>query len=258
MRRQRFRHAAPRRRVHLLLLAAAGLVLVAVTSLAFSRAGGKPAAEHESPGPQIVAVAPEAVVSLPPTVDEQDGPIVWPADLTWASVAGLDLPVSATAGPRGTAGGRARGFAQTPAGAVLAAMHLVARTSPEPGPAVWEPTLREQVVGPDAAAYADAVYRDYRSACEQLHLPYGEPLGQIYATIKGVRLDAYTPEAVSLRLLVEGPGTDGRPMWASTVVQVEWVDDDWKLVAPPMGDWATVRTIVPATAVASVQPLPGR
>jgi hypothetical protein len=34
----------------------------------------------------------------------------------------------------------------------------------------------------------------------------------------------------------------------SVLVQLVWVDGDWRLVAPPRGDWSTVSTLLPASA----------
>src|SRR5689334_7718584 len=75
--------------------------------------------------------------------------VVLPADTTWTTVAGVALPVSATAGPLHREHGLVSGFAHTPAGSVLAAVHLLVNTTPQVGSAVFEPTLRDQVVGPD-------------------------------------------------------------------------------------------------------------
>jgi hypothetical protein len=176
----------------------------------------------------------------------------WPTDLTWERVAGIDLPVSGEHGPRNLNLGRAVEFAQSPPGAVLAALHLIVRTSYQVGPHVWEPTLRDQVVGPDADAYTEEVRADHRAALRR-----GDAADRIYAAIAGVRLDSYRPEAASMRVLIEAPTGTGTAR-AAAVVQVSWVDGDWRLVAPPHGDWSTVRTPVPAHAVTDYTPPPAR
>jgi hypothetical protein len=78
--------------------------------------------------------------------------VVLPPDTTWTTVAGVALPVSATAGPLHRDHGLAAGFAHTPAGAVLAAVHLLVNTTPQVGSAVFEPTLRTEVVGDHAGS----------------------------------------------------------------------------------------------------------
>ncbi|GAA1026160.1 hypothetical protein GCM10009557_02860 [Virgisporangium ochraceum] len=176
----------------------------------------------------------------------------WPTDLTWERVAGIDLPASKEHGPRNRNLGRSAAFAQSPPGAVLAALHLIVRTSYQAGPAVWEPTLRDQVVGPDAVAYAEEVRADHRAALRR-----GDKADRIYAAIAGIRLDSYRPEAASMRVLIEAPTGTGTAR-AAALVQVAWSDNDWRLVAPPHGDWSTVRTPVPADAVSDYIPLPAR
>src|SRR4051812_9555296 len=59
---------------------------------------------------------------------------VLPADVGWVQVAGVDLPVSATAGPHETVACLARGFAHSRAGVVVAAVHLLVRTTAQVGP----------------------------------------------------------------------------------------------------------------------------
>src|SRR5262245_47638142 len=65
-----------------------------------------------------------------PAADEAP-PDAWalPADARWIDVAGVKLPVSSATGPAQTVAGLARGFAHTPAGAVVAALHLLVRTT---------------------------------------------------------------------------------------------------------------------------------
>ncbi|WP_307962331.1 hypothetical protein [Salinispora arenicola] len=74
----------------------------------------------------------------------------------------------------------------------------------------------------------------------------------------GVRIDSYGPQAASLRLLIEAPDGNGGVARAATVVQVSWTGTDWSLIAPPRGDWSTVRALVGPAVVRSYTPLPGR
>jgi hypothetical protein len=60
-----------------------------------------------------------------------------------------------------------------------------------------------------------------------------------------------------MRVLIEAPTGTGTAR-AAALVQVAWVDGDWRLVAPPNGDWSTVRAPVPAHAVTEYTPLPVR
>jgi len=158
-------------------------------------------------------------------------------------VVGARVPVSRSAGPRDTTSGRARGFAHTPLGAVLAAAHITLRLSPQAGPAVFEATLREQVVGGDAAALGQHLAEDYEQARAQLGLPYGEPAGRLYSTARGYRVDADSADAATVRLLIEGPGKSGSVLVALTL-HTQWVGTDWALLAPSGGTWDTTATVV--------------
>ncbi len=48
---------------------------------------------------------------------------------------------------------------------------------------------------------------------------------------------AYTPAAAILDLVSAGPGSQGTTVRASTQMEVVWAGGDWKVVAPPGGDW---------------------
>jgi hypothetical protein len=254
MTRARFQHAKPRRRVRPLAIA---LALLVAASVIVSRVGLPSTSDEDRGGSRSITIVPGE--SEPPAaLDPVAVDVAWPNDLTWVTIAGLDLPVSGTAGPADLTGGRARGFAHSPAGAVFAALHLLVRTSPQVGPQVWAPTLREQVAGPDLAAYTEAVRLGYQAGRDRLQVPDGRPLGRIYASIQGVRIDGYAEQAASLRVLIEAPGADGNPARAATMVQVSWSGSDWQLIAPPQGDWATMRVLVSPTATAGYTPLPGR
>jgi hypothetical protein len=160
-----------------------------------------------------------------------------PDDVTWTRVSGVDLPVSPTAGPADTSGGLARGFAHTPAGAVLATLHLLVRTTPHVGPAVFEPTLASQVVGEWAPAMRQAVADDYQRGAAAAGIPYGQPLGDLPAALEGARIDAYSAEHADLSVLTAVADDTGSTRYAGTSLTVDWVEQDWRLVAPTSGRW---------------------
>jgi hypothetical protein len=176
-------------------------------------------------------------------------------DVSWQRLCGIGLPVSARYGPHQRDGHRASGFARQPTGALLAALHLSVRVSPQPGPDVFVPTLAEQVTGPDATVLAHEVHAQYEQLQQQAQVWYGQQVCPIYGRFAGFLLDSHTSTAASLRLLIEAPGPGGGPALASVLVQLSWVDSDWRLVAPPRGDWARVRTLLPASAAAGYHQL---
>ena len=48
---------------------------------------------------------------------------------------------------------------------------------------------------------------------------------------------AYTPAAAIVDLVSAGPGSQGATVRASTRMEVVWDGGDWRVVAPPGGDW---------------------
>ncbi|MER7278022.1 hypothetical protein ABT369_26625 [Dactylosporangium sp. NPDC000244] len=229
---------AARRRTRALVatVAAVALIVAAVVGVLAATVGrrGNPAPappsatnETATPAGSLPEVAPSAA-------------------LQWVTVAGAHLPIGA-AGPRDTSGGRARGFARTPIGAVFAAAHITVRLSPQVGPAVFEPTLREQVVGPDADRLLATVDEEYQQLRAQFGVMAGEPAGQLYSTVTSFRIGTTSPDAVEVGLLIEGPSQSG-PTRVALSVQMRWSGDDWALQAPSGGDWNTAAVLVPTTA----------
>ena len=173
-------------------------------------------------------------------------------------MAGVDLPVSAATGPAQKVGGLARGFAHTQPGAVVAAVHLLVRTTAQVGPVVFEPTLAEQVVGEHAPAMRTAVADSYREAAARTGVVYGQPLGDLPATVAGVRVDGYTDAQATLSVLTSAVDATGFTRYAATRLSLMWTDDDWHLVAPPGGRWDSEVRIVDPAQIAGYPPLAGR
>jgi hypothetical protein len=170
-----------------------------------------------------------------------------PGDVSWVRVAGVDLPYSAATGPRESVGGLARGFAHTRAGAVTAAVHLLVRSTPQVGPAVYEPTLQTQVVGENAPAMRELVAQIYTQAAAEAGVAYGQPLGDLHATVAGIRVDAYTADSAVLAVLTSAVDAGGTTRYATTTVRLSWTSNDWMLLAPTGGRWdADVRLLDPA------------
>jgi hypothetical protein len=228
-----------RRRVAAAALAA-GLIGtgIAVTLAQVSSGDAVPAARIAAPSaPAAGAAGPDMSAQLP-------------ADLLDTDVAGVSLPVSRTAGPRELAGGLARGFSHDRAGAALAAVHIIIRVAPQAGPAVFDATLRDQVVGADAAAMRAQVGQAYQGLIDQASAPYGQRVGKLDATLRGYRLLGYSDTEAHLQVLTEMP-QQGSPVRASTEVRMQWTGRDWALVAPTGG------TFDSAVALASEQDAAG-
>jgi hypothetical protein len=183
--------------------------------------------------------------------------VVLPADTSWTTVAGVALPVSASAGPLRREHGLAAGFAYTLAGMVLAGVHLLVNTTPQVGSDVFEPTLRTQVVGEHAAAMRAAVEADYRQLGGDPVT--GGPVGSLPAALAGARVAAYTDAAGSMDLLTVAVDAAGSARFVATRVDLAWTGADWALVAPPAGRWDGVITAVTPAQAGAYPPLaPGR
>ena len=138
----------------------------------------------------------------------------------------------------------ARDFSRDATGAAYAALHLSLRASPEVGPAIYGPTFAQQVIGDGTDALRaeiDAAYGDLQAAAA---VPYGRPAGKVRASALGYRVDALDRAMASVRLLMSSTDDYGNPALTTCVVQLRWVEGDWKMLAPPGGDWAPMVALV--------------
>lgn len=244
--------AAARRRTRRLLIVVAGTAVV-ICALVYPIALYANSRLDDSAPPAETAVT----AGLPTAPGSSPAAVVLPADTTWTTLAGVALPTSATAGPLRRGHGLAAGFAHTPAGAVLAAVHLLVNTTPQVGSAVFEPTLRDQVVGANQAAMRAAVQADYWTLGGDP--TGGGPVGALPAALAGVRVTAYTDTAARIDLLTVVVDTTGTARFAATPVGLVWTGADWALVAPPAGRWdGVVTAVTPAAAAAYPSLAPGR
>jgi len=164
-------------------------------------------------------------------------PVVDLTGLRWRGFHGVELPASQLAGPYAVRGGLAWGYARTPLGALLAAVNIGVRANAQWGPRVFAPTIRAQVTGPGAAALLAACQAAYEQERRAAGLPEGAPLGPVYAAEQAFRWVRYSPGAAVVGIVTAGPGDQGGLVRAVTRIQVRWSRGDWRVVAPPGGDW---------------------
>lgn len=222
------------------MLGAVGL-LVAVATVAgvvlVARDPSRSAAPQESPP----KVTPSATTRQPGSGQD---PASAASGLRWTDYHGVRLPSHDLDGPRHGDGSRASGFARTPRGALLAAINIGVRANAQWGPRVFEPTIEAQVTGADKAALLASTRAFYEDRRTMAGISAGESLGRAYVVVEAFRWQGYTPKAASLDLVTAGPGDGGTTARASTRLQLQWHDGDWKLVAPPGGDWGNSATPV--------------
>jgi hypothetical protein len=162
--------------------------------------------------------------------------------LRWSGFYGVELPSSVVAGPRDASGGTAAGFARSPLGALLAAVNIGVRANAQWGPRIFAAVIRGQVTGPDAAALLADCQTSYAQASQSEGVTGGQPLGDVDVTEEAFRWVAYTPAAAVIDLVSAGPGGQGTTVRASTQIEVIWYGGDWKVTAPPGGDWGNAAT----------------
>jgi hypothetical protein len=217
----------------LILPAAAVAVILLGAGLAFALTGRPPA----SPQPAATATASPEAAAGSGSQSQSQVPRVSLAGVRWSSFYGVDLPVSAQAGPYDTSAGVAAGFAHTPLGALLAAVNIGVRANARWGPRIFTTVIRSHVTGPDAAALLAGCQAAYGQAAQSAGVTGGRPLGTVDVTEQAFRWITYTPAAAILDLVSAGPGASGATVRASVEMEVVWDGGDWKVVAPPGGDW---------------------
>jgi hypothetical protein len=161
------------------------------------------------------------------------------AGLNWIDFHGIELPVSAQDGPHHTSGGLVWGFSDTPRGALLAAVNIAVRTAAQWGPAIYQPTIRNQVTGPDASTLLQGDASDYAALRAAAHVRPGQPAGRGYAVEAAYQFAAYRSSGATVDIVTEGPGAAGVTVLTVTRIDVIWLRGDWRVVAPPDGNWAS-------------------
>lgn len=227
-------------------LLAAGLAPLAALAAAIAAAILLHAAGHASQGHGTAPAS--AAPTAPRRAAAQDempqAPQAALSGLRWASYDGVELPSSPQAGPRDSAGGLASGYADTPLGALVAAVNIAVRANAQWGPGVFVPVIRSQVTGPDAAALLASCHAAYRQAAGAAYVSGGQPLGRADVTEEAFRWVTYAPSGATVDLVSAGPGGGGRTVRAVTRIQVTWDGADWKVIAPLGGDWASAASVL--------------
>jgi hypothetical protein len=242
--------AGVRRRTRRVLVIAAAVVAVVLVGGVLAFYAGRGSGGHGGPSAAAptTAATPAPAGSGPTTGSTSAGAGGDLGPVTWMDVRGMTLPVSASHGPTQRTDGRAGGFSRDRAGAVLAAVHITIRADAIVGPAVFTPTIRDQVTGVDAPALAAAVQTDYTNRAAKAGITGGQPLPETHVEMTGYALDSYTDTAAYVRLLVATPGPQAQgTLYVAFRLEVRWSGRDWQLVAPPGGQWRDATGQAPST-----------
>ncbi len=191
------------------VLAAAGIGYLAGSTTSPSEQSAPPAAVSPSAEPTSGTTDQSAYQA----VFDRD-------DLTWKPHSSVETPFSRAHGPRVTEGGWSRGFARTPQGAVLAAIHIIFQTGGGTSVprAAQEAALAEQVVGAEADHYRE---RSLASA--------GPAEGIERVVLEGYRIISYTEHAAKVEFTTAV--VKEQVERAGTTVDLVWQDGDWRMVA---------------------------
>ncbi|NLT55288.1 MAG: hypothetical protein GXX79_12165 [Actinomycetales bacterium] len=170
--------------------------------------------------------------------------------MSWTAVGGVLLPASRLHGPRIASDGRAAGYSRSEAGAALAAVQVLMRTSPTAGPLIYRPILAGQLTGANTAALRQTLDAQYAALREQaeatggVRLPDGAPIPGANARIRGYRLQAFgeTTGTALVEVVLDSPDLRLTDQTVSFTVSLRWAHDDWRVLAPPRGDWASTAT----------------
>ena len=199
---------------------AAGTVAV-LAAAGIGYLAGSTTSPSEQPAPPA-AVSPSAEPTSGTTDQSAYQAVFDRDDLTWKPHSSVETPFSRAHGPRVTEGGWSRGFARTPQGAVLAAIHIIFQTNGGGVPrAAQEAALAEQVVGAEADHYRE---RSLASA--------GPPEGIGRIVLEGYRIISYTEHAAKVEFTTAV--VKEQVERAGTTVDVVWQDGDWRMVAPSL------------------------
>lgn len=197
---------------------AAGTVAV-LAAAGIGYLAGSTTSPSEQPAPPA-AVSPSAEPTSGTTDQSAYQAVFDRDDLTWKPHSSVETPFSRAHGPRVTEGGWSRGFARTPQGAVLAAIHIIFQTSGGTSVprAAQEAALAEQVVGAEADHYRE---RSLASA--------GPAEGIERVVLEGYRIISYTEHAAKVEFTTAV--VKEQVERAGTTVDVVWQDGDWRMVA---------------------------
>ena len=187
--------------------------------------------------------------AVPTAVPRSSGDFASPGtmspDVSMLEVAGVQVPVSRRHGPRVTSHDRAGGYAHTERGAALAAVQVLLRTSTTAGPRIYRPVMRSQVTGANTAVMSLLLDQQYEQLRLQRGIVAGEPIPGNDAAVAGYLIPAYDTAAksASVAVALTSPSLPSGQLLRFDISLV-WANGDWRVVAPPRGNWGSVSTVL--------------
>jgi hypothetical protein len=103
------------------------------------------------------------------------------------------------------------------------------------------------------------VAQDYEDLRATAHVPHGQPVGSLRATLHGYHITSFRDDEATLRVLTATVDVNGGQLLVSTEVGMQWTGSDWALLAPRGGSFNSVIAVVPAADTGQYSPFePGR
>jgi hypothetical protein len=197
--------------------------------------------DPDAAAPSMVGNAPSVVGNAPSGSGAGDAapvdvvPTGPPPNIIWRVWHAVALPYSPTAGPSRGKAQIAAGFAHTPTGALIAAVHASTRCTAATDPG-WQDVLATMAApGPGRDAFAAA----------RATVTHPQPAGPgTFGQLAGFQFIGYTPADAMVQLVFRDP--DGG--LAVTAEHVTWRDGDWKLVFAADGSEAPSKQRVDSLA----------
>ena len=228
-----------------ILAATVVLALVAGVGVAVLGGGDEPPQAQQGQVQLPVEPAPgtEQGDGAPPVPDTSAAPADFTdADVTWQDLRGVRTPYSTEHGPFDVTGGRVLGFSEGDLGAVMAAVHLLARTEGFAGRDVYEPTIREQTT--DTGYLLQVAERVNAERAEETGQPVGSAFEALAPTeVVGWRTRPGTGEADVDVVVTLGTTTGDAYRLASVTAPMVRAEGEWKLVAPATGTFDVTPTV---------------
>jgi len=152
--------------------------------------------------------------------------------------------------------GLAWGFADSRLGALLAAVNIAVRANAPWGPGIFVPTIRDQVTGPGTAALLAGCRAGYEQARQTEGVPEGRPLVPAYVSEQAFRWVSYRPAAAVVDIVSAGLDSQGSVVRAVTWIALRWSRGDWRVLAPPGGDWGNAASSLTSLSGYTAFPIP--